>query len=492
MAREKALRLGTACFTALVLLAVSVFASHAAVKETVDYVFPDPNTPLGEPDPAVWASTGSLSPQPSALGLQITDPDDNAELLYFFGHTELANPANIASFHVRSRSQALADASSAWSNDAIGFRLILDDSRRRVILTQGRDPVTKARQLVVLDAAVSPIPFPWDNGFHNLYEIGRLPNGDFTIIATNNDPNATGEPVTVVVPGAALPASTGSAMLAWGMGAEGGGVCFWQEVHGQIESVRVDIGLDTRRLDLDLGEAEIKWRGEINLPAGVTLNPPTEPVTIKLANASEIVFEFSIPVGGFQPKSLRKFRFETPPGSTPGMKMDLRQKEDSIWNFHVWVERFVPGVTDRTMITGTISFADKVGTQSMPLTDKGDKLVYKRDQREDSDRELTIGSPSVPDVRSNVLRLLPSSPNPFREGTVLALELGVASDVTIEIFDVAGRRLFVDRLGPKARGINQHFFGGRDQGGRLLRSGVYFARVSAASAVRTQRLVIVR
>lgn len=498
MARENALRLGAACLTALALLAVSVPATHAAVKEQVDYVFPDPNTALGEPDPAVWAQSGNLEPNP-VDGLKITDPGSGGQLLYFHPSTHASTGQFLVIWRAIVKMEPVPDPSDGWAGDVIGFRLILDDTSRRLVLGLGRDPATKARQVLVLQTVpgaapvplpgVPAIPFNWENGQFNVFEIGRSADGGYTFSAAT----AGSDPVTRIIPAASLPPSVGSAVFLWGMDAFGGGTSTWQEVHGSVFEAQTDIGLDTRRLELDLSEGAIKWRGEITLPAGVTLNPPTEPVTVKLANASKIVFEFSIPAGGFQPKG-KHYRFETPPGATPGIRMNLKQKSDTIWNFHVWNDNVALHVTDPTSITGTIAFSNKVGTQTMPLTDRGDRLVYKRDPRDDdSDRELTIASGAPePGARSNVLRLLPNTPNPFREGTVLAFELEAVTDVTIEIFDVAGRRLSVDHLGRRARGINHHFFGGRDQDGQLLRSGVYFARISTASAVQTQRLVIVR
>ena len=65
---------------------------------TVDYVFPDPNTEIGEPDPAVWGSSGNLGPQPDARVTKIVDPDNNASLLYLHSATEIGDVANASTF----------------------------------------------------------------------------------------------------------------------------------------------------------------------------------------------------------------------------------------------------------------------------------------------------------------------------------------------------------------------------------------------------------
>lgn len=354
-----------------------------AVRETVDYVFPDPNTALGEPDPSVWASSGGLSPMPvSGQGLQIADPDNAASLLYFRASTELANAANNATFQALVKTPAINDASGAWSSDTTGFRLILDDSRKRLVLTLGRDPATKARQLVVMGAAgVAAVPFPWDNGFHNVYEIARLPNGDFNLSATNNDPAVAAAPVTKVVPAASLPASTGSAMFAWGMGATGGGVSFWQETHGVVSTSQVDLSLTTHELTIDTGanpdENEIEWKGTLTVPAGATFNPAAEGCAIKLANGGGILFEKTIPASSFVPRGDGGFKSETPSGTTPKIEVKFKPLGGTTWEFKIEAEKLALTVADRTHVIGTLAVGNKVGTQDMPLTDKGSRLEYE-------------------------------------------------------------------------------------------------------------------
>jgi hypothetical protein len=96
----------------------------------------------------------------------------------------------------------------------------------------------------------------------------------------------------------------------------------------------------------------------------------------------------------------------------------------------------------------------------------------------------------TPKVRS--LTVLPNSPNPFSSGTRWRVGLPTRSDVTIEVYDVAGRRVFTRRL-PQARvGWRDVYFDGRDSVGKLLPSGVYMYRVTAAGVTQTQKMVIAR
>jgi hypothetical protein len=93
--------------------------------------------------------------------------------------------------------------------------------------------------------------------------------------------------------------------------------------------------------------------------------------------------------------------------------------------------------------------------------------------------------------RLTALQLRPNAPNPFSGQTVLEIGLPAAAEVTVEIYDVAGRRVRALTRGLGA-GWQRLAFDGRDGAGRPLASGVYFCRVSAAGETRAQKMVIRR
>lgn len=233
---------------------------------------------------------------------------------------------------------------------------------------------------MVLGAAGVPLlPFPWDNGFHNVYEIGRLPDGSFTLAAINNDPTSVAPPVHLTVPASQLPVSTGAAMVAWGMGNEGGGISEWQETHGVVATSQIDIALDTEKLEIEPGaDSELDWKGALTLPAGTTIDPITEGVSIELVSGGATVFETMIGPGSFVQRPDGSFRFESAPGATPRVEVRLKPLGGSLWKFRVAVEDLLLTVADRTQATGTLAIGNKVGTQTMPLTDKGKHLVFKK------------------------------------------------------------------------------------------------------------------
>lgn len=308
--------------TSLILFAAAVTVgalpveAGAQVVHSVEYVFPDPNTADVGPNPVFWASSGGLSGTPTPLGWQIADPDNSASLIYFHSSAELGNPSNTAALRGVVRTPPINDSSTSWSNDTIGFRLIVDDSVKRLVLGLGRDHTTLARQVVVLGApSVAPIPFPWDNSFHNIFEINRLANGNFTITATNGDPALVDAPITVIVPAAALPLSTGAAMFAWGMGADAGGVSQWLEVRGRVEQGVLPFTSFVAGAQIALGPGADDDRFAVEalfrLGAGSDgINALTEDVRLDVGAGSWV-----IPAGSFRRTRIGSFVFQGVIGS---------------------------------------------------------------------------------------------------------------------------------------------------------------------------------
>ena len=111
-------------------------------------------------------------------------------------------------------------------------------------------------------------------------------------------------------------------------------------------------------------------------------------------------------------------------------------------------------------------------------------------QRVDSTGGLTTPT-EIPSAQGT-LRVLPNVPNPFNALTVLPFELASPSNVRIDIFDVAGRRVFSLKLGERPKGVNHVVLSVEYASGKRLPSGVYFAKVSAGRETQTRKLVIAR
>ncbi len=109
-----------------------------------------------------------------------------------------------------------------------------------------------------------------------------------------------------------------------------------------------------------------------------------------------------------------------------------------------------------------------------------------------NEASVTIPTPVGDAPRLTHLTLATNVPNPFSASTALRIGLPHASDVRLEVFDVAGRRVASRDLPRMAAGWQHVTFDGRDARGHALASGVYFGRITAAGETQTMKMVIQR
>lgn len=89
--------------------------------------------------------------------------------------------------------------------------------------------------------------------------------------------------------------------------------------------------------------------------------------------------------------------------------------------------------------------------------------------------------------------LHPAVPNPFNAGTEISFDLHRPGRVSLEVFDISGRRIvaLVDGRAMPA-GRHSETWSGRDGSGRRMAGGVYFYRLSAEGFSETRRMVLVK
>jgi hypothetical protein len=102
----------------------------------------------------------------------------------------------------------------------------------------------------------------------------------------------------------------------------------------------------------------------------------------------------------------------------------------------------------------------------------------------------TTGVGNTPPITA--LTVLDNMPNPFNDKTTLRVGLPRASDVEIDVFDVAGRSVRIEHTAQLAAGWREVAFDAHDAAGHELPSGVYFYRVKAAGETITHKMVIAR
>jgi hypothetical protein len=109
--------------------------------------------------------------------------------------------------------------------------------------------------------------------------------------------------------------------------------------------------------------------------------------------------------------------------------------------------------------------------------------------------EIEPGVTGVEEPEVTSLALLPSVPNPAVGGTRLRFTMPARGPVELGLYDVAGRlvRTLVGReggeLGP---GLHTVAWDGRDDGGRRVAGGVYFARLRALQRDVVRKLVVLQ
>lgn len=92
-----------------------------------------------------------------------------------------------------------------------------------------------------------------------------------------------------------------------------------------------------------------------------------------------------------------------------------------------------------------------------------------------------------------LIERLDSYPNPFNPRTTIRFALQNASTIDLVIYDAAGRRVkTLAASEPVVPGSQERTWDGRDDSGRIVAGGVYFARLDAQAESQTIRLVLLK
>jgi hypothetical protein len=83
-------------------------------------------------------------------------------------------------------------------------------------------------------------------------------------------------------------------------------------------------------------------------------------------------------------------------------------------------------------------------------------------------------------------------PNPFNPETVIRFTIPKPARAVLSVHDLAGRRVAVLSDGPREAGVFSVSWGGNDDGGRPVASGVYFVRLQAGEYAATRKVSLIR
>ncbi|MCK6621004.1 MAG: T9SS type A sorting domain-containing protein [Calditrichaceae bacterium] len=83
-------------------------------------------------------------------------------------------------------------------------------------------------------------------------------------------------------------------------------------------------------------------------------------------------------------------------------------------------------------------------------------------------------------------------PNPFNPATTITLSLPQDSRVSLEVYDITGRKVRTLADQPLPAGVHKIAWDGRNEGGEAVSSGVYIYRVQAGAFVESRKMVLLR
>jgi hypothetical protein len=153
------------------------------------------------------------------------------------------------------------------------------------------------------------------------------------------------------------------------------------------------------------------------------------------------------------------------------------------------------GVTGATVANGTWWLSE-----NLVPSDQGSVLVVGASPNtshpailaEHLGRNGSLGMEPEAIAQPNPSDLSPAAPNPLRGGTLVRYSLAERSHVELRVFDLAGRLVRTLADDTEEDGDHTRHWDARDDAGRGVLGGVYFARLIAAGRVSTTRLVVVR
>ena len=89
-------------------------------------------------------------------------------------------------------------------------------------------------------------------------------------------------------------------------------------------------------------------------------------------------------------------------------------------------------------------------------------------------------------------KLYANYPNPFNPETTIKFELAKSSNVELEIFDIAGRKIKTLVNEFKTPGVYKVKWNGTDNAGNKVATGVYFYKLKAGNVLQTKKMVMMK
>jgi hypothetical protein len=139
-----------------------------------------------------------------------------------------------------------------------------------------------------------------------------------------------------------------------------------------------------------------------------------------------------------------------------------------------------PGTVDAAVFgTAGLTGEGELATVTFRVVAAGDPKIgiASLDGRNAQNDEVTVQSQQAPVAAEvpAVTRLGLAKPNPFRETLAIGFSLAVRGNVDLTLYSVDGRRVRTLAQGVHEPGEYSLVWDGRDDGGRTVAAGVYYA-----------------
>ena len=159
---------------------------------------------------------------------------------------------------------------------------------------------------------------------------------------------------------------------------------------------------------------------------------------------------------------------------------------------------FSPGLVSGSARTLSIHFddtgatPDQYYTATLTITSADEALpgATARPNLVVTLRAYPSATTDASDALPAALAFLPARPNPLGAGTALRFELPRAQRVSLQVFDLSGRRVASLAEGPREAGRHEVRWNATDASGARVGAGLYFARFSTPGLERSQRLIV--
>jgi hypothetical protein len=232
------------------------------------------------------------------------------------------------------------------------------------------------------------------------------------------------------------------------------------------QSYTETMGSFFRPLDLGYSDGRFAWSDAEN-PAGGSPRVHVQQAVLHNAAGDSILWEFLLP------GAAHDFIPPTLPPSAPHVP--------AAGALYRWEQRSIGlGYDLPTFDFDAFPFSAIVAHASHIASDEMDVLL--------SYPAAAIGDPTT-DRR---ISLGIQGPNPGRDGAVFLCTLDRAGAAELSISTADGRLVAIPSRGVLAAGAHSIRWSGRDEGGRPLASGIYFARLKTDFGVATTRVLLLR